>query len=428
MSGPTLVYRLYVAFSDLMAPIAFRRVRSKLKVHGTPDNRIAERQGHASANRPSGRLIWFHAASVGESLSVLSVITRLGELHTDLSFLVTSGTATSAKLISQRMPPRCQHQFAPLDSRTAMARFLNHWHPDGAVFVESELWPQMLVRTRARQIPMVLLNARLSDASVRKWNLVGRTARFILGVFDGIRTQNQRTADHLISLGAKSTRVRVGQNIKSTSAALPVDEAALSDVRAMVGSRPLWVASSTHAGEEDIVLEAHKLLLRDRADACLILVPRHPERAGEVSERIANAGLSMAQRSAQERLSDETQVYLADTLGETGLWYAASPLVFLGGSLLEIGGHNPFEVAQAGAAVLTGPYVANFAETFETMAATGASQTVDSAGSLGQAITTLLDTPPALDAAKAASAGFAQSQIDQLDDVAADLSQLLHLS
>lgn len=427
MPSPTLVYRLYVAFSDLVAPIAFRRVRSKLKAHGTPDIRIAERQGHASADRPKGRLIWFHAASVGESLSVLSVITRLGEMHDELSFLVTSGTATSAKLISQRMPPRCQHQFAPLDSSRAMVRFLNNWHPDGAVFVESELWPQMLVRTRAREIPMVLLNARLSDASVRKWNLVGRTARFVLGVFDGIRTQNQRTADHLISLGAESARVRVGRNIKSTSAPLPVDEAALSDVRTMVGSRPLWVASSTHAGEEEIVLEAHKNLLRDRANACLILVPRHPERADEVSDQIGIAGLSMAQRSAQEKITDETQVYLADTLGETGLWYAVTPLVFLGGSLLEIGGHNPFEVAQAGAAVLTGPHVANFAETFEAMSMAGASQTVDTAGSLGQAIATLLDDTSALDAAKAASAAFAQSQIDQLDDVAADLSRLLHL-
>ena len=428
MSSPTLVYRLYVAFSNLVAPLAFQRVGAKLKAHGVPNTRIRERQGIASAARPKGQMIWFHAASVGESLSILSVITRLGETHPELSFLITSGTATSAKLISQRMPPRCQHQFAPLDSRRIMGRFLDHWRPDGAVFVESELWPQMLVRTRALKVPMVLLNARLSNNSVRKWKSVRRTARFILDAFDGIRTQNQRTANNLIAIGADPARVRVGQNLKSTSAPLPVDAKALSEVQAMVGSRPLWAASSTHAGEEAIVLEAHKTLLRDWPDICLILVPRHPERADDVLKQVGDAGLSVAQRSAHQRLTNETQVYLADTLGETGLWYAVSPLVFLGGSLFDIGGHNPFEVAQAGAAVLTGPHVANFAETFDAMAAVGASQTVDSAGSLGQAVATFLGDTPTLNAAKAASAGFAQSQIDQLDEVATDLSRLLHLS
>ena len=190
MPRPTLVYRLYVAISALLAPLAFRRISKKLAAQDVPAPRIDERLGRTTILRPHGPLIWFHAASVGESLSVLTLITRLGTLHPDLSFLITSGTATSARLIAQRLPPRCVHQFAPLDTQAAMNRFLTHWHSDGAVFVESELWPQMLIRTKATGIPMVLLNARLSEKSVRTWHRLPATAAFLLRVFDRILTQN----------------------------------------------------------------------------------------------------------------------------------------------------------------------------------------------------------------------------------------------
>ncbi len=427
MPRPTLVYRLYVAISALLAPLAFRRVSKKLAAQDVPAQRIDERLGRATIPRPHGPLIWFHAASVGESLSVLTLITRLGTLHPDLSFLITSGTATSARLIAQRLPPRCVHQFAPLDTQAAMNRFLTHWHSDGAVFVESELWPQMLIRTKATGIPMVLLNARLSEKSVRTWHRLPATAAFLLRVFDRILTQNQTTADNLIALGADPSRVAVGENLKSTSAPLPVDTAALKDMQTHLGRRPAWVASSTHAGEEEIVLAAHKTLLISHPDLCLILVPRHPERADAVRALLEQADFRFTQRSAGDPLAPDTQVYLADTLGETGLWYRLCPLVFLGGSLLPIGGHNPFEVAQANGAVISGPHVTNFAETFDALQDAGAAKIVTDAPELAQTVKKLLDAPGELDAMRTAATGFVTAQSDRLDAVAADLSRDLQL-
>ena len=427
MPRPTLVYRLYVAISALLAPLAFRRISKKLAAQDVPAPRIRERLGRATMPRPDGPLIWFHAASVGESLSVLTLIARLGTLHPDLSFLITSGTATSAKLIAQRLPPRGVHQFAPLDARAPLNRFLAHWHPDGAVFVESELWPQMLIRTKATGIPMVLLNARLSDKSVRTWHKLPATAALLLEQFDRILTQNQITADNLVALGADPARVAVGENLKATSAPLPVDPAALEAMQAQIGRRPVWVASSTHAGEEEIVLDAHKLLLANHPDLCLILVPRHPERADTVKALITQAGLRFAQRSAEAPLAPDSQVYLADTLGETGLWYTLCPLVFLGGSLLPIGGHNPFEVAQAGGAVVSGPHVTNFAETFDALQEAGAVRIVNDSAELALVMKTLLDAPGELDAMRTAATGFVTAQSDRLDTVATNLSRDLQL-
>ncbi len=427
MPRPTLVYRLYVAISALLAPLAFRRISKKLAAQDVPAPRIRERLGRATMPRPDGPLIWFHAASVGESLSVLTLIARLGTLHPDLSFLITSGTATSAKLIAQRLPPRSVHQFAPLDAQAPLNRFLTHWHPDGAVFVESELWPQMLIRTKATGIPMVLLNARLSDKSVRTWHKLPATAALLLEQFDRVLTQNQITADNLVALGADPARVAVGENLKATSAPLPVDPAALEAMQAQIGPRPVWVASSTHAGEEEIVLDAHKLLLANHPDLCLILVPRHPERADTVKALITQAGLRFAQRSAEAPLAPDSQVYLADTLGETGLWYTLCPLVFLGGSLLPIGGHNPFEVAQAGGAVVSGPHVTNFAETFDALQEAGAVRIVNDSAELALVMKTLLDAPGELDAMRTAATGFVTAQSDRLDTVATNLSRDLQL-
>jgi 3-deoxy-D-manno-octulosonic-acid transferase len=427
VAKPTLVYRLYTGLVAALAPLAFRRVATKLQTHNVAPERVRERLGHATLARPEGPLIWFHAASVGESLSILSLITRLGELHPQVSFLITSGTATSAQLIAQRMPPRCQHQFAPLDAGGVLDRFLSHWHPTGAVIVESELWPQTIVKTHATGIPMVLLNARLSQGSVRNWERIPKTARYILNLFRGIRTQNSKSAENLIDLGADPSRVKVGQNLKSTSAPLPVNADQLTVLRQALQSRPTWVASSTHPGEEDTVLAAHKALLQHFPDLCLILVPRHPERAGAVIDLITAADLRFAQRSKTQPLQRDTQVYLADTLGETGLWYALSPIVFLGGSLLPIGGHNPFEVAQGGAAVLSGPHVTNFVETYDALRAANAVRFVSDAPTMSDEIAALLRDPAALAALQQASVAFVTSQAHQLDAVATDLSRLLQL-
>ncbi|MFY0309072.1 3-deoxy-D-manno-octulosonic acid transferase [Leisingera sp. D0M16] len=422
---PTLLYSLYCGASALIAPFAWRKVAAKLRDYGLPEERVRERLGHASLPRPAGRLVWFHAASVGESLSVLTLIARMGEQAPDAEFLITSGTPTSAELIAKRMPPRCRHQFPPLDTAAAVDRFLTHWRPDLGVFVESELWPQMLVRARQQGCPLVLLNARLSDRSVEGWKKRPGTAQFVLDQFDLLVTQNQKTAANLKAMGAVPDRIRPGSNLKAVSAPLPVDAEVLAKVRGSIGRRPVWIASSTHEGEEEVVLEAHQTLLKTRPDLCLLLAPRHPERGDKVEALVKAAGLSCARRSKGVLPGTQTQVYLADTLGEVGTWYALCPLVFLGGSLREIGGHNPFEPMQAGAAVISGTGHYNFAETYAELTGLGAAAEVHSAPDLADQVAEWLEKPDVFQTARNAAREFISRQSDQLDKTVDALLALL---
>lgn len=424
-SAPALV-RLYAAGAGLLAPLAFARVRRRLQAHGTAPERFAERMGHATLPRPEGRLIWFHAASVGESVSVLHLIAHLGAADPTLGFLLTSGTPTSADVVARRLPPRCLHQFAPLDSRAAVARFLEHWRPDAGVFVESELWPNMLTLSARAGVPLALLNARISDRSARNWKRFGGVARHLLSHFRLIHCQDARTAAHLQELGL--TQAARGQNLKAAAGPLPHDGAELARLRGLFGARPLWVASSTHPGEEEIVLEAQAALLRRHPDLALVLVPRHPDRAGAIGAMVAERGLRVARRSAGEMPGADTQVYLADTLGETGLWYALCPIVCMGGSFVPVGGHNPYEPAAAGAAVLHGPLYANFAEGYGDLRRAGAALEVADAGALAKAVGGLLDDPARLDELRARASAFAAAQETRLDDLARDLLAALELA
>jgi 3-deoxy-D-manno-octulosonic-acid transferase len=421
--APPLLYRTYVALSMVLVPFVARSTIAKLRRADVSAHRAHERLGVATQPRPAGTLVWFHAASVGESLSVLALITRMGAALPHLNFLITSGTATSADLVARRMPPRTRHQFAPLDAPGPLGRFLAHWRPDAAVFVESELWPQMLRRTRETGARMALVNARLSQRSLRAWGKRPRLATYILDVFDLILTQNDAMAEAMVAIHAPPTRVARGQNLKSFAGPLPRNEDLIFECRATLGHRPVWIAASTHPGEEEIVLAAHAHLLETWPDLLLILVPRHPERGDAVLDMIVDAGLTQTRRSAGDMPG--AQVYLADTLGELGTWYALGSVVFLGGSLLPIGGHNPFEVAQSGAAIVTGPHVFNFAETFEQMQAAGAAHTVTDAKELAAQMGALLDDSTE---ARAAATEFVAGETDKLDLIAARLIKALDLT
>ncbi|MCZ4254731.1 3-deoxy-D-manno-octulosonic acid transferase [Sulfitobacter sp. G21635-S1] len=422
-----LLYRLWVGASMALVPFATWAVTRKLRRAGVPVVRCHEKLGHATEPRdPDAALIWFHAASVGETQAVLALITRMGVALPQAQFLITSGTATSATMVARRMPPRCVHQFSPLDAPGTLRRFLRHWRPDAALFVESELWPQMLRRTHAQGARMALVNARLSARSIANWRRFPKTARYLFEVFDLILTQNDAMAKAMVEINAPADRVARGINLKSLAGPLPQDEDALFEARAALGHRPVWIASSTHPGEEETVLAAHKSLLEQHPDLCLILVPRHPERGQDVTNLIAGAGLSLTRRTRGDMPGG--QVFLADTLGELGTWYALGDIVFLGGSLRPIGGHNPFEVAQAGAAVLSGNHVANFAETFAEMEARGAARLVADAGDLALRVGALLDDPAALEAAKAAATAFTRDRTDMLDGIAARLIKALELA
>jgi len=386
----SLALTAYLAWSRRATGFAERKLSERLAQGKEDAARLDERRGIAARPRPTGPLIWFHAASVGESLALLELIRRLLEEQPDLHILVTTGTVSSAGVMADRLPPRAIHQFVPLDARAFVTRFLDHWRPDVAIWTESELWPCLIVETHRRGIAMLLLNARMSKASHDKWRFLRGMARSLLERFDRALVQDDLTEIYLRRLGMNPGRMEVTGTLKEGAAALPVSEADLTAMRSDLGGRPVWLAAATHPGEEEKVLEAHKGALRANPRLLLILVPRHAERGDAIAEMLQAQGWAFNRRTAGEGAEPEAQVYLADTMGEMGLWYRLSPISFVGGSLEPIGGHNPFEPAALGSAILHGPYVTNFVDIYQRLTEARAARLVSSPGSLAEAVDDLL--------------------------------------
>jgi 3-deoxy-D-manno-octulosonic-acid transferase len=397
---------------DLALPVLRRRVARRLAEGGVAAARAAERDGRASLPRPRGRVVWVHGVSVGECLSALPLIEALIALRPDWHVLMTSVTAASAEVVAPRLPPGVLHQFAPLDAGPAIRRFLDHWQPALAVFVESELWPQTLEALAGRGVPVALVNARLSARSAGRWRRFGRTARQVVGRFALIHCQDAATAAVLNELGPAGGAVAfVGPNLKAAARLGPPDPAALAAMRAAIGGREVWVAASTHPGEEAAVLAAQAQLVARWPGLLLILAPRHPARRGEIAALIAGAGLRHAARGSGAALpGPRDQVYLADTLGEMALWYDLAPVVFLGGSWVPVGGHNPFEPAAAGAVVLHGPMNANFEAVFAALDGAGGGESVADRAELVDAVGRLLGDPGARARRQDAARRFAAAE------------------
>lgn len=386
-----------------------RRHLARRARHGKEDPaRLPERFGIASVARPAGRLIWFHAASVGESVSLLSLIGGLAKAEPAPQVLLTTGTRSSADLMRRRLPDGVIHQFAPVDTRAAVRRFLRHWAPDMAVWTESELWPRLVVETNRLGCPMLLINARISDRSAARLRRFPHYSAALLVRFDTILAQDPPGAARLISLGARADTVEVAGSLKDTADPLPHDVDALARLKKQLAGRPVWLAASTHDGEEEIAATAHRRARRRFPGLLLIIAPRHPERGPSIAERLRTEGWAVAMRSAGEEPNRETEIYLADTLGEMGLWYRLATVSFLGGSLTDAGGHNPFEPALLGSAILHGPHVQNFAMTYARFQAAGAAVPVPDANSLAAKVIESL--PPDRAAALANAAWSVSSE------------------
>jgi 3-deoxy-D-manno-octulosonic-acid transferase len=399
----SLTLGLYLAWSARGArTFAERKLRERLAAGKEDAARLDERRGIAGLPRPDGPLIWFHAASVGESLALLELIRRVLEERSDLTVLVTTGTVTSAAVMADRLPERAIHQFAPLDAKPFVTAFLDHWKPDVAIWTESELWPTLVVETHARDIPMLLLNARMSKASHDKWRFARGMVRSLLGRFQAALVQDNLTMVYLRRLGMPVDRMKVMGTLKEGAAALPCNEDDRAELARVLAGRPVWLAASTHEGEEKLVLQAHRMAMRSSPRLLLILVPRHPERADEIVTHLQAEGWRFTRRSADEEPLDEAPVFLADTMGELGLWYRLSPISFVGGSLVAIGGHNPFEPAALGSAILHGPYVTNFVDIYDRLREGGAARLVSSPEKLAAQVAELLNPDAA--ATMAASA------------------------
>jgi 3-deoxy-D-manno-octulosonic-acid transferase len=375
VSGPPLpwVLRAYLGLAGKLAPVWRRGLERRLKRGKETPRSVRQKLGSEYADRPEGTVVWGHAVGVGEAMALAGLFARLAPLRPDCSFLLTTTARTSGDALKRTgLPPRCQHQFAPVDTPEAVARFLDHWRPSLALWCEMDLWPALIAGTDARGVPRVLVNARLSPESLAKRRWGRWLYQALLPGFRDLFAQNEATVEALVSLGAPRERITVSGTIKSLVPALGCDVDELAAWREALGTRPVWLLASSHPGEESLALQAHARLREQRPDALLLIAPRAPARGAEVAALADNAPL----RSAGVQLPTEAPVYVADSIGEMGLWYRLAPIALVGGSFAQVGGHNPHEPLALGCTVLHGPNVWNFSESYERLDSLGQSQQV----------------------------------------------------
>jgi len=396
--GPILTgYRVLTALLEPVAAglLVWRRRRGK-----EDPTRFAERRGYPGMRRPDKTLVWLHGASVGEVVTLLPLVEKLRQRG--LAVLVTSGTVTSARLLAARLPAGVMHQYLPLDVPRYMRRFLDHWRPELGLICESEIWPNMMMEARRRSIPLVLVNARMSDRSFRRWYKAPVTSRFLLSCFESCLAQSQDDGERLAQLGAP--RVSITGNLKFDVPALPADPDTLAILDGLTTGRPVWIAASTHPGEEEEIISAHIGLAPHLPKLLTIIAPRHPQRGPEVEDLAKANGLAVARRAAGDAPEREIDLYVADTLGELGLFFRLSQVAFLGGSMVDVGGHNPIEPAKLGCALLHGPHVKNFRDVFAAFDRDGGSKPTATAQALAEAAHAWLSNPAAARQAARAAA------------------------
>jgi 3-deoxy-D-manno-octulosonic-acid transferase len=394
-----MTLRVYRKLSFAMMPLAPALIKRRLKLGKEDPARVSERRGMSADTRPSGPLVWIHGASVGEVLAAAALTEKLRELN--LRILMTSGTVTSAAIVAKRFPPDVIHQYVPYDSPRYVARFLDHWRPSLALFIESDLWPNLILSSAARRLPMVLINGRMSHRSFPRWRRVSNTISALLGRFDVCLAQSQVDADRFAALGGRNV-VTTG-NLKLDLPAPPADAGKLEKLMAVTRGRPIVVAASTHPGEEELLVGAHRTLAGFFPQLLTVIVPRHPNRGDLIARTIATTGSNVALRSREELPTAVTDIYVADTMGELGLFYRLAPIVFMGGSLVAHGGQNPIEAVKLGASIVHGPHVFNFTDVYEALDAAGGARRADSQEALVKQLGQLLADPAAREAALAAS-------------------------
>jgi 3-deoxy-D-manno-octulosonic-acid transferase len=403
--------RAWRALGGLLEPLAPLWLRYRVGRGKEEPERMSERLGVAGLARPAGRLAWVHGASVGESLSALPLVEKL--MADGFHVLVTSGTVTSATLLAKRLPAPVNgavalHQYVPLDLPGGVARFLDHWRPEAGLFVESDLWPTLIAAAASRGVRLALVNARMSESSARGWRRwAPRLAAALLGAFDLCLAQDEEIAGRFRRLGARGVTV-VG-SLKADAPPLTADPAALAALRQAVAGRRLLLAAQTHEGEDETILPAHDLLQAQFPDLLTIIVPRHPARGTMIATLCGSR--PVARRAEGQPLTSLTAIYVADTLGELGLFYRLAPFCFLGGTLVPAGGHNPLEPAVLDRAVLAGPHRGSNAGAFDAvLAAQGFGGVISSADIAREAARLLADPEAAARAGEAACRGAATLQ------------------
>jgi 3-deoxy-D-manno-octulosonic-acid transferase len=386
---PGLSLMAYRALTRLAAPFAPLILAWRMRRGKEEPGRRAERYGLSSAPRPPGFLAWFHAASVGEANAALPVIETIAAERPEVRMLLTTATVTSARLARARLPRGVLHQYVPLDNQVFVQRFLRHWRPDLAVLVESEIWPNLVLETKALDIPLLLINGRMSTSSFKRWRSRPGLSRPLFSAFDLVLAQSGSLAERFAQLGVPRT-LDVG-NLKADAPPPRADLHGRRKLDAALAGRTVWLAASTHPGEDETVTAAHLKMKAAWPDLLTIIVPRHPERGSLIVEQLRAANLTAQLRSEGKLPEPDTDIYVADTIGELGLFYAIAPVAFVGGSLADRGGQNPVEAIKLGAAVLTGPNWQNFRDSYSELLRAGGCKEVSDAASLAEAALNLLE-------------------------------------
>lgn len=382
--APGLALRAWLAATAILQPALPAHLRRRLKRGKEDPDRWREKLGEASIARPPGRLVWLHAVGLGEVLALRGLIVGLAKREPDLNFLVTSATRASASAFSKNLPPRTIHQFAPLDAPGPASRFLAHWRPDMSIWAEQELWPGLVLRTKQAGIPVAVVNARMNADAYARRRRARVLYRDVLSRVALVSAQDERTARHLEALGARDVSIHGSLKPAAPPLADGVNERAA--LESAIEGRLVWLVAPSHPADEALAFAAHRTLLRHSPEALLVVVPRFPNRAASILSAARAEGLTVAQRSVGAYPKAGVQAYLADTFGELGLFYRLAPIAFIGGSLSNVEGHNPWEAIQLGCAVLHGPRTANFAADYNELDSCGAARTVYSPDDLFEAL------------------------------------------
>lgn len=417
----TVALALYRALASAFHSLAPALLRNRAAKGKEDSQRLYERLGQAGQARPEKPVVWFHGVSVGESLSAIPVLQRLQTERPDLGLLMTTATTTSAEILRQRLPDGVIHQYAPIDTPQAVEAFLDHWRPCLAVFIESDIWPNQLQSLTRRGIPHALLSARITEKTFRGWRTFRRSMRRLLGGYALIMAQDEASDERLRAMGVTTA---AHANLKTIGAPINVDSELLADMRGMVSDRRIIVAASTHFGEDIIIARAMEPQVR--GGDLLIVAPRHPIRSEEIRLDLEAMGFQVAQRSRREPVTAETHIYLADTLGELGLFFSLADLVVMGGSFLSgIGGHNPLEAARLGKSVITGDDIGNWDGIYATLLTMGGAWRVQGPDELAFLAGELLRAPEAITEANARALEVSRQDAGTLDRVWQALLPLL---
>ena len=418
-----MILSLYRLFGVIGAPVISLYLNRR-KSRGKEDlARFNERLGIAEIKRPEGALVWLHGASVGESISLLALIEKMTIEQPNVNYLLTTGTVTSAAMMAERLPKNVIHQYVPVDRPVYVERFFDHWKPDLVLWSESDFWPNLIREPARRGTPLVLINGRISPKSYAGWKRFPGFAKSLVRGFSMCLAQTETDAARLRDLGAQ--HVNYVGNLKFAVKPLPADAGALNEVRSQLADRGRWFCASTHPGEEEIIWQVHQGLAPQHSDLITIIAPRHPDRGDAIARSLRAMGARVGRRSKGDPITGDTEVYLADTMGEMGLFFRTCPLVFMGKSLVDKGGQNPLEAASLNCTILHGPHMWNFQEIVDQLNVLGGSCPIEKEDDLKAALSGFLSSPETAHAIAEKAKTYVRSEAGVLDAVYGELKPYL---